>query len=58
MRKTIYLVVLLVALTGSAYAGDMPQPGASTSAAVIQGDMHYPLTEMIMTALQTALSLI
>lgn len=52
MRKTIYLIVLLAALTGSAYAGDMPQPPAA------QGDMHYPLTEIITTVLQTALSLI
>jgi hypothetical protein len=58
MRKTIYLFVLLVALTGSAYAGDMPQPAVSSSAAVVQGDMHYPLTEIIVTVLQTALSLI
>ena len=52
MRKTIYLIVLLAALTGSAYAGDMPQPPAA------QGDMHYPLTAMIVTVVQTALSLI
>jgi hypothetical protein len=57
MRKTIYSIVLLVALTGSAYAGDMPQP-PSTSVTVVQGEMHYPLTEMIVTALQTVLSLI
>jgi hypothetical protein len=58
MRRTFYLVVLLVALTGSAYAGEMPQPGASISGVVAQGDMHYPLTEIITTVLGTALSLI
>lgn len=58
MRKTIFSVALLVALTGSAYAGEIPQPGASTSVTVVQGEMHYPLTEMIVTALQTVLSLI
>jgi hypothetical protein len=58
MRKTIYSIVLLVALTGSAYAGEMPQPGASTSAPVAQGEMYYPLTEMIVTVLETVLSLI
>ena len=51
MRKTIYLIVLLAALTGTAYAGEIPQPG-------VQGDMHYPLTEMIVTVLETALSLV
>jgi len=58
MRKTIYSIVLLVVLTGSAYAGEMPQPGASTSVTIVQGEMHYPLTEMIVTALQTVLSII
>jgi hypothetical protein len=58
MRKTIYLVVLLAALTGSAYAGDMPQPAVSISEAVVQGDMNYPLTGVIVTVLETALSLI
>jgi hypothetical protein len=52
MRRTIYLIVLVASLTCSAYAGDMPQPPTA------QGDMHYPLTEMIGTVLQTALSLI
>lgn len=51
MRKTIYLIVLLTALTSTAYAGEIPQPG-------VQGDIHYPLTEMIVTVVQTALSLI
>jgi hypothetical protein len=57
MRKTICLIVLLVALTGSAYAGDMPQP-PSTSQPTVQGEMHYPLTEIITTLLETVLSLI
>ena len=58
MRKIIYSIVLLVAFTGSAYADEMPLPGASASAAVVQGDMHYPLTGMIVTVLETVLSLI
>jgi opacity protein-like surface antigen len=58
MKRTLYLVVLLVALTGSAYAGDMPQPGASISEAAAQGDMGQPLAEIIATVLETALSLI
>jgi hypothetical protein len=56
MRKTIYLIVLLVSLAGSAYAGDMPQPHSSDAA--VQGAMNFPLTEIIATALETALSLI
>jgi hypothetical protein len=58
MRRTFYLIVLLVALTGSVYAGEIPQPGVSISEAAAQGDMGQPLTEIIATILETALSLI
>jgi hypothetical protein len=57
MRKTIYLVVLVAALTGSADADDMPQPD-SPSEITIQGDIEQPLSEMILVVLERALSLI
>jgi hypothetical protein len=61
MRKTIFLLLLLVAITGSAYAGEMPQPIAppSTPAGTsVQGDMPQPLTETIVTVIETVLSLV
>ena len=58
MRKTIYLAVLLAAITGSAYAGEIPQPGSSASETVVQGEMGQPLTDIMTTLLETVLSLI
>jgi hypothetical protein len=60
MRKVICLLALLIALTGSAYAGDMPQPIAPppTPTPVVPGDMPQPLAETIVTVLETVLSLV
>lgn len=47
-----------MALTGLAYAGDMPQPTAASSETVVQGAIGQPLTEVIMALLESTLSLI
>jgi hypothetical protein len=60
MRKTICVLALLLALTGSAYAGEMPQPVAppTTPTTVVPGDMPQPLTQSIVAVIETVLSLV
>ena len=58
MRKTIYVFALLLALTGSVYAGEMPQPIAPpTPTTVVPGEMPQPLTQSIVAVIATVLSL-
>jgi hypothetical protein len=58
MRKTISILVLLIALASPAFAGIMQQPVVPPPPEpTAQGDIQQPLTETIVTVLLTALSL-
>jgi hypothetical protein len=60
MRKTIQTLVLILALTGITYAGDIGQPivpPPPTPAPSTPGDIGQPLAQTIVAIIETALSL-
>ena len=69
MRKTIQAAALMLAVSASAYAGEMQTPVTSPSSqttstqqdgATTDGEMQFPVTapEVALGVLQTALSLL
>ena len=57
LRQLCIGLILVLTISISAIGGDMPQPPAASSEMTVQGDMGQPLTEIILAALKTALSL-
>jgi hypothetical protein len=58
MRKTIQTLVLILALTGIAHAGEMLTPVAPPPPPPpAQGEMGQPLVETIVAIIETAFSL-
>jgi hypothetical protein len=58
MRKLIQASLLALALTASVYAGDIGQPCTACDAVTAQGDMATGLTDIALSILGSALSLI
>ncbi|MBA3766499.1 MAG: hypothetical protein H0W99_05845 [Acidobacteria bacterium] len=60
----VAISVLMLALTGSTFAGEIPYPGVTTSSApTTSGEIQFseatadPVTEIVLSLLQSALSL-
>lgn len=63
MRRTLRISLLALALTMPAYAGEMqggivqPPPPSVAEGQAMDGDMHYPLTEITLNLLRSVLAL-
>lgn len=57
LRQLCIGLILVLTISIPAFAGEMPQPGVASSEVEVQGVMGQPLTEMILSALKMALSL-
>ena len=58
LRRFCAVVMLLCAFSFSAYAGNIPCDGVtSTPPPTTEGDMHYPVIQIIVTLIEDALLL-
>lgn len=62
LRQFCAVATLVCAFSFSAYAGDIPCPAVTSTppqqtTATTEGDMNFPITEIIVTVIQTTLAL-